>query len=177
MDTIMWTAVAAVVIGAIVRAIKSDGAKIALANLGLPPVPKRWLPWIALVLGALSAALDARVNGSEWQQAAAYGVLAAGAAITGHDLLKGVPGLGKSLVMVAVFPLALGACGAFGRGAARSALDVAQVACIIAQQERPDEDVAKVCDVFDDMLPHMRRILSESRKASARASAKPGACP
>lgn len=178
MDQMLWTGVAALVIGALVRAVKSDGATIALANLGLPPVPKRALPWIALALGAASAVLDARVNGTPWEAAAAAGVLSAGGAIVGHDLGKGVPGLGRTLVFVAVITFASSACSLFTRQNARSVLDIAQVTCIIARQEAPESDIAKACGVADDLMPDLRRLLAESRAASARAgaSAADGGC-
>lgn len=106
-----WTAIAAVVIGGLVRAIKSDGMTIALANLGLPPIPKRALPWVALTLGAAAAVLDSRQLGATWQEAAVLGVVATATAVLGHDLGKGVPGLGKVLVFALVAGAGVTACG------------------------------------------------------------------
>lgn len=105
-----WTAIAAVVIGGFVRAIKSDGMTIALANLGLPPVPKRFLPWLALILGSLAAVLDAKMLGSSWEQSAMLGLVATATAVLGHDLGKGVPGLGKALVFALVIGAGVTAC-------------------------------------------------------------------
>ena len=68
MNQTLWTATAAFVIGGAVRAIKAGAFPV--------NIPKRALPWLALVLGAVSAALDARLNGVGWETAVATGVTA-----------------------------------------------------------------------------------------------------
>lgn len=174
MDQMTWTALAALVIGGIVRILKSDGTTIALANLHLPPIPKRALPWLALAFGAASAVLDARVNGVAWSQAAMVGVIAASAAVLGHDLGKSLPGV-KRLLGVAVFATIASqtmACALLSPRTLRTVLDIAQTTCIIAHQELPESEVAKVCGVVDDLIPPMRQVLAESRKASAKAGAQ-----
>lgn len=61
--------------------------------------------------------------------------------------------------------------------AAKTALDVATVACVVANQALADADVAKVCNVANDLIPAMQQILSRSRTASAQAVAGAKACP
>lgn len=89
---------------------------------------------------------------------------------------KGPPPTGAVVLLVVLLPV-LAACDSW-RQAARTVLDVVQVACVIAHQELPETDVAKVCGVADDLLPPMRRVLAESRAASAKAAAQAtaGAC-
>lgn len=74
-----WVALSALVIGAIVRLLKSDTP--------LPTVPSAWRPWLALGLGCISGALDAIVNGTAWTAALVGGLVAALTAIAGHDAL------------------------------------------------------------------------------------------
>jgi len=87
-----WIAVSALVIGAFVRLLKSDGP--------IPiNVPARWRPVLALVLGLASAALAQVANGTPWRRALTEGLLAGVIAIVGHDVLvEGVRG-GKEIPM------------------------------------------------------------------------------
>lgn len=67
---------------------------------------------------------------------------------------------------------------------AKTALDVLQVACIIAHQALPDgtdtpeATIAAVCGIANDFIGPMETILSSSRRASAQAvtAAHVGAC-
>lgn len=63
------------------------------------------------------------------------------------------------------------ACTPGQRQTARTVLDVAKIACIIANQSLPDRDVQKVCDVADDLIDPMKDVLASSRAASAQAVA------
>ena len=72
MNQTLWTATAAFIIGGAVRAMKAGAFPVT--------VPKRALPWLALVLGAASAALDARMNGVGWETAMATGIIDVGVA-------------------------------------------------------------------------------------------------
>ncbi|WP_394845203.1 hypothetical protein LZC95_50275 [Pendulispora brunnea] len=76
-----WILFSAVIIGAIVRLLKSDTP--------LPTVPARWRSWLALGLGAVAGVLDAVLGGTSWTQALIDGLAAALTAMAGHDLLVG----------------------------------------------------------------------------------------
>lgn len=144
-----WVAACALVIGAIVRVLKSDTP--------LPfTVPAKWRGWLAIGLGIVAGALEAVAGGTPWARALAEGLTAALIAITGHEL--GVESLrgGKELFarqddgegeppraieraaritggMVLAFfvtVLSLGALQGCGYGAATcGAIDVAKTAC------------------------------------------------
>ena len=72
-----WVAFSALLIGFIVRLFKSDTP--------LPTIPPAWRPWFALGLGVASGVLDKVVSGTPWQPAILGGLLAAMAAIVGHE--------------------------------------------------------------------------------------------
>ena len=72
-----WLGATALVIGFLVRLLKSDTP--------LPTLPARFRPWLALGLGALSAMVDSRVNGTDWRTALVAGLGAGLVAIMGHD--------------------------------------------------------------------------------------------
>lgn len=170
MIQLTWIAITAIVIGALVRAIKSDGAKIALANLGLPPIPKRALPWVALALGAASALLEKRQSGLTWNEAAMFAVLSAAGAIVGHDLLRGLPGVGKvvgAVLVVAGLSAAVEACTPWQRKAANVVLDVLQ--CVLANQAKPDAQVVAICASENVKPADVLELLSQQRAALAAA--------
>ena len=70
-------------------------------------------------------------------------------------------------ILIAIAP----ACALFQKHA-KTALDVAQVACIIANATMPDEQVAKACDVLDDLRPAMLDVLQSQRMAMAKRDAE-----
>ena len=70
-------------------------------------------------------------------------------------------------ILIAIAP----ACALFQKHA-KTALDVAQVACIIANATMPDEQVAKACDVLDDLRPAMLDVLRSQRMAIAKRDAE-----
>ena len=69
----------AVVIGLVVRLLKSDTP--------LPTVPSRYRAFLALALGTVGGALDAVARGTPWQQAVLGGVAAAVTAMVGQELV------------------------------------------------------------------------------------------
>ncbi len=71
--------------------------------------------------------------------------------------------------------IALPGCSLFTSQNAKTVLDIAQVACIIAHAESQDATVAQVCNVADTLIPDLQRILGEQRKALAKAK-KAAAC-
>jgi len=74
-----WVPFAAVIVGAAVRALKSDSP--------ITVVPAQWRPWLALALGAVAGVLQAVLGGATWTKALADGLVAALTAMAGHDLL------------------------------------------------------------------------------------------
>lgn len=93
----LWVTTAALIVGGIVRAINTDAMSGVLTYLAgrdeTNPVnvPPRLLPWLAVLFGGASSVLDARVTGTDWQTAAAGGLVSAALAALGHSLGKGVP--------------------------------------------------------------------------------------
>ncbi len=64
--------------------------------------------------------------------------------------------------------LALAGCSAITRRDVQTALDVAQIACVIAHAESDDTTVQEVCQIADALMPDVRRVLAEQRAASRR---------
>lgn len=74
-----WVALSSVVIGTIVRLLKSDGP--------IPwEVPTKYRPWLAVGLGIVAGILDKIANGTPWKSAMAGGLVAAFLAMSGHSL-------------------------------------------------------------------------------------------
>lgn len=179
--TLGWVAIAALLVGAVVRLLKSDSLTVALANLGLPPIPKRVLPWLSLVLGVASAILDVKLQGTAWPEAVAKGLIAGVAAIAGHEL--GVESMrkGKELLALAVV-LMVGstACTPQARWAVADLL-ASKIACAVAHQDLTTEQIVVQCAIEPQDVDRIMAIVGESRTASAKAaadaSARAGMCP
>lgn len=75
-----WIGLAAVLIGALVRALKEDTP----IPITIPPKVR---PWLALGLGATAGALQKVSGGTPWKEAAFGGILAGMLAIVGHDTI------------------------------------------------------------------------------------------
>lgn len=83
------------------------------------------------------------------------------------------PGL-KAVGLSALLVLCLPGCATWQRDV-KSVLDVAQVACIIANASSSDATVAQVCGVADVLIPDLQKILATQRAALAKAK-KDAAC-
>ncbi len=82
-----WIALAAILIGALVRASKSDTFPL------WKRIPSFWRPIIVLALGQLSGVFDAVSHGTGWQNAAVGGLVSAALATFGHEfLIEGIRG-------------------------------------------------------------------------------------
>lgn len=86
--------------------------------------------------------------------------------------LAAVKGIGFTAALCLML---LPGCSLFTSQNAKTVLDVAQIACIIANAESTDATVAQVCSVADALLPDLQKILGEERKALAKAK-KAAAC-
>jgi len=169
-----WVAVAAVVIGLIVRLLKTD-SKLPI------DVPPQLRVWLALALGGASGALDKLVEAGNttWTTALLNGLVAAVLAIVSHNLvidsMRGgkelpVPGLIKPGVAPSpgnpptIPPAALGvllmigattlgltseACSLFTpANIAKAETIVAQTAlCLVEHQDLSDEQALLICGV------------------------------
>ncbi len=57
---------------------------------------------------------------------------------------------------------------------ARTALQIAEVACVVANAALGDADVARVCSIANDAFEPMKEVLAGARQAGAQACAKDG---
>ncbi len=162
MNQTLWTATVAFVIGGAVRAIKAGAFPV--------NIPKRALPWLALVLGAVSAALDARLNGVGWETAAATGVTATALAVFGHDALRAVPGVTRLLAVTPLFLLITSCTPDARRALLEQGFDTVQ--CALANMHLPNDKLAVKCAIETADLERIMRIVGEARQASAKAAAE-----
>lgn len=163
MNQALWTATAAFLIGGAVRAIKTNAFPL--------NVPKRALPWLALMLGFASAALDARMNGVDWETAAASGITATALAVFGHDALRAVPGMTR-LLSVASLLLLVPAASSCTPDARRALLEQGfdTVQCALANMHLPNDKLVVKCAIETADLDRIMRIVAEARQASAKAA-------
>lgn len=92
-----WWALAALVIGTVVRLSKLDVR-------WFPNVDARWRPAFAALLGVALGGLDKIVAGETWQQALTWGLSASAAAILGHVFFIESARGGKELPMPGAIP-------------------------------------------------------------------------
>src|SRR5574338_298624 len=127
-----WIAVAAVLIGAIVRALKQD-----------TPIPitivAKYRPWLALGLGQVSGVLQALSTGTPWKEALVGGLVSSVVAILGHDLVIESMRNGKELGAPKVPPLPVllllvVGCGPAQPGAQSPARDYARAAILLVSE-------------------------------------------
>ena len=176
-DIVLWLTVASTFLGGLLHSLSTDGAASVLAHFGIKGrIPASILPITILVCTIVAGVIDHRLAGADWQHAAGAALLALmggtfGAGVN-HSLTsgKGGPPAAAGVLLLFAF-VSLSACTPGQRGAARSVLDVAQVACLVAHQELPDSAVADACAVTEPFFGPMREVLASSRKASAKAVA------
>ena len=174
--TIGWVAAAALLVGFLCRLIKTDMLKIALANLGLPPVPKRVLPWVALGLGLASSILDTRLTGTAWPEAIVKGLIAAVTAIAGHELgIESVrdgkeiggppspPAPPLTLLAMLAFVAIVTACTPEARWAAAEFL-ARKVQCALAHRHLADTQLLMECAVDPKDAQSILDIVGQERE-------------
>lgn len=68
-----------------------------------------------------------------------------------------------------------------GRQVAKTVLDVAEMSCLLFHDDIEDEKtLAKMCDIAEDLIPEVRKIVfarksAMVKKAAAKGTASPGA--
>jgi len=179
MNRTMWIGLLALVIGAVVRSLKTGGATAILTRIagrdienGDEPlkIPPRLLPFVALAAGALAGGLDAYVSGASLEDALAAGAMAAATAVFGHELLSGVPGVKKVLSVGFVFigvSLSTASCTPASRLALFDTFaDMAT--CALANMNLPDEQILLRCGAKSlDDRERVLRIVGEGRSQAA----------
>lgn len=173
--TVGWVATAAFLVGFLTKLLKSDGLTTAVKNLGLPAIPKRAVPWLALGLGIASSALDNVLMGTAWSEALVKGFVAGVTAIAGHE--AGIESLrkGKELLVLAVLlTVGTSGCHLLTRQNAKTALDAVSIACIATTALTNEAEVAKACELADDLLPVIRNLIGQREAAKRSGYAWPG---
>jgi hypothetical protein len=176
-----WVLVASLVIGALVRALKSDTP--------LPTVPPKWRAWLALGLGIVAGVLDKILGGTPWLAAILGGIAAAMAAIVGHETVveslrngrdifvpKSKPTSPKALakivppavlLSVALFVCSLIGCAWFQTRESQVVHGVADVTdCVLAHDSEPPEEIVTRCGgvAVEDVV----KILDAQKRTEAR---------
>ncbi len=85
---IAYAGIAAVVIHFLMRVLKSGQVDALLMRMGLPSIPMKAIPWIALSLGLVGGIVDALAQGLPWGsalQAAVMGLLGGAGAVAIHE--------------------------------------------------------------------------------------------
>ena len=92
-----WTALVALIVGLLVRMLRARKFEEWIELVPwLRPIPKPYVPWIALSIGVVITAADARLNGglTTWREALVatlQGLFAGGLAIAGHETIIKTP--------------------------------------------------------------------------------------
>ncbi len=78
----------------------------------------------------------------------------------------------KIFIIVFTIIASLTACSSlFNKSTAKTVLDVANIACIIANATSSDATIQQACGIVDDLLPSMREVLNSHRMAAAKYEA------
>lgn len=185
-----WVLLSALVIGFVVRLLKSD-TKIPI------DIPSKYRVWLALALGLVSGVLEKAAVGLSWKDAILNGLAAWVIAVLGHNTvvesLRGgkeinVPGLVKPGVPPSpgkppsVPPLAGGLLLALllsgclpAKDVKPVTLSVVQTACVILNAFVPNQStIMKACNIAEQYGPVVADLLAAQRKAAAQKAALEG---
>ncbi len=130
---------------------------------------------VALVIGGLVALAALKVAPEYLVALGAFGTVLGGVL---DRMFRGPPPPGVALFLLLALAIPLTSCtpGA-RRDVARGALDVASIACVIANAESDDATVRTVCHLEQLVDEDLRRLVGEQRAASRRyAASRAGAC-
>jgi hypothetical protein len=156
MNQTLWTGIAALSVAGAVRAIKSGKAPAW--------IPKRALPCFALVFGGISAALNARVNGVDWETATASGVAATLLAVFGRGALRAVPGVTRLFTLLPLVFLISSCTPDARRALVEQGFDTLQ--CAVANMHLPRAQIAIQCAIRATDLDRILRILGEGQRSA-----------
>jgi hypothetical protein len=76
------------------------------------------------------------------------------------------------VLLFTIFITLLSCSPAANKKVANTALDLAQIACILLNAESDDATLQKVCGFAQDVLPDVQKLVSEQRAASRRYAAE-----
>lgn len=80
------------------------------------------------------------------------------------------------IIMLLAFLVGLIGCTPGQKQAAKTALDVASYACILANAGADDATISKLCAIEADLAPAMKELLKQHRIAAKRVAAPAGPC-
>lgn len=179
-----WLPLAALVIGFLVRLLKSD-VKFMF------DVPAKYRPLAAIILGLAAAAVDRVIGGAPAKEALTEGLSAAALAIAGHVLgiewLRGgkeitvgadkpkgpPPNIPSTIPVSLMLALSLSGCSLLRP---KSALDWAQATCIAANAFLDVPALRQVCPSIQNLSDaDVNQLLSAARQGGARYAAQRGA--
>lgn len=199
-----WITIASLIIGAIVRGLKSDTP--------LPTVAPRWRPALAVCLGLVSGMLEAILDATPWQKAMAGGLVSAAVAIAGHDVIvkwlrdgrdvftrkgssdpdKGDGGTGPQTIVVTPvvevekpsslkrmrFVLGIATFAvlfACTKQQARTAVDLVDGGCVVIRGEVNDAMTDNICATLQELAPIVKHIIAMRKSKARLVSASPAA--
>lgn len=86
-----WLLLLAAIVFGLTRLLKADMLNSLLAKFGIPPIPAKAIPWVAIVLGFFGGVVQAKSSGNTWGDSALmglWGILSGTLAIGGHEALE-----------------------------------------------------------------------------------------
>ncbi len=168
MDPVLVYSLIALLIGAIVRALKSDKIPI--------NIPPEYRAPLALFLGAFGGVVDSWAGDTVLWKGLLMGVAAGCVAVAGHDVVvEGVRGgkepfSGKlkppTLPLLAI-ALSLAGCTALQR---QHAVDVAGLVCQVVPELSSDAGAVTICAVEQELQPVIRRLVAAKATADAEVT-------
>ncbi|HVJ94876.1 MAG TPA: hypothetical protein VM580_34070 [Labilithrix sp.] len=173
---VTWIAIAALLVGALVRAIKADALPALLTKLFRPDgppiaIPTRVLPWLALIAGGGLAFLEGLREGASYSDAGKAAVLAAASAVFGHELGSGLPGVKKVLggiVLLVGLSASTTSCAFLQKhGPDIAEMLIRKTQCALENMNLPNEEIFVRCAVSAADVPRIESVLGTARREAA----------